>query len=158
MNIFYLDNDIKQCAQYHCDAHVVKMILESAQMLCTVLHQQGIEAPYRPTHANHPCVVWLGESLDNWLWLKQLAFALNDEYRYRYNKKDDHKSIGVVKELSLPPLKSLGITERPQTMPEQYKVTGDPVAAYRQFYLAEKSHLLKYTKRNFPSWVISQSI
>ena len=79
MNIFYLDEDTEICAQYHCDKHVVKMILEYAQILCTVLHELGQEAPYRPTHRNHPCTVWARESLDNWIWLRALCQALNQE-------------------------------------------------------------------------------
>lgn len=153
MNIFFLDEDISLCAQYHCDAHVVKMILESTQMLCTVLHQQGIDAPYRPTHQHHPCVIWAGESLDNWCWLKTLVAELNNEYQYRFDHDEAHQSATVAMTLPLPPLDEIGITERPQAMPDKYKVPGDPVAAYRRFYLAEKYHLLKYTKREVPEWI-----
>lgn len=153
MNIFFLDNDVTLCAQYHCDKHVIKMILESAQILCTVLHQYGIDAPYRPTHQKHPCTIWAGESLDNWLWLKQLVVALNKEYQYRFMHDEPHKSTIVVLDLPNPPISAIGITERPQVMPEQYKIPGDPVTAYRQFYLSEKSHLLNYTKRVAPFWV-----
>ena len=84
MNIFVLDTDIEICSQYHADQHVVKMILESAQMLCTVLNKNGIRAPYRSTHSNHPCTLWAGASLENWRWLRDLALALNQEYRYRF--------------------------------------------------------------------------
>jgi hypothetical protein len=34
MNIFVLDKDPHAAAHYHCDKHVVKMILEAGQMLC----------------------------------------------------------------------------------------------------------------------------
>ncbi len=81
MNIFVLDEDIEQCAQYHCDQHVVKMILESVQMLCTALNKKGFVTPYKSTHVNHPCVLWVEESFDNFLWLKKLAIELNTEYR-----------------------------------------------------------------------------
>ena len=46
MNIFVLDDDIEKCARYHCDKHVVKMILESAQMLSTVSRENGGEIGY----------------------------------------------------------------------------------------------------------------
>jgi len=153
MNIFFLDNDLSLCAQYHCDKHVIKMILESTQILCAVLHQHGVNAPYRPTHQKHPCVIWAGESLDNWLWLRDLVVELNKEYQYRFDHDEPHQSASVASELPLPPIPAIGITERPQAMPDQYKVLGDPVTAYRRFYLGEKRQLLKYTKRGVPEWL-----
>jgi hypothetical protein len=83
MNIFLLDSNIKKCAQYHCDKHVVKMILESAQILSTVLRLNGVDQGYKTTHANHPCTLWAGKSFSNWKWLRELASALNKEYRFR---------------------------------------------------------------------------
>ena len=154
MNIFVLDRDIPTCARYHADQHVVKMILESAQMLCTVLNQHGIETPYRSTHAKHPCTVWAGTSLSNWLWLRELALALNDEYRYRYTKEADHKSAMVVQGLPLPPIEDVGLTEFAQAMPDEYKVPGDPVRAYREFYHGEKAHFAKWTRREPPTWFV----
>ncbi|MGJ3495275.1 hypothetical protein PsalN5692_03852 (plasmid) [Piscirickettsia salmonis] len=152
MNIFYLDHNIKKCAQYHCDTHVVKMILESTQILCTVLAKTGVDTPYRPTHKNHPCTLWAEESLDNWLWLLDLTMALNSEYMYRFNRKTSHKSAIVAQSLVFPEITPIGLTERPQAMPEKYRIPDDPVSAYRQYYLAEKNHLFKYTKRNKPIW------
>jgi hypothetical protein len=66
INIFVLDLDIPTCAAYHADQHVIKMVLESAQMLCTVLSGYGVATPYKPTHARHPCTLWAGASLANW--------------------------------------------------------------------------------------------
>lgn len=153
MNIFYLDEDIVACARSHADCHVVKMILESAQMLCAVLNVNGIDAPYRSTHIKHPCTIWAGASLDNWLWLRKLTLALDEEYRYRFVHSDSHRSAQVVSELTLPPIQSIGLTEHAQAMPEQYKIPSDPISAYRHYYLNEKSHLLKYTRREAPIWV-----
>jgi len=155
LNIFFLDEDVTLCAQYHCNAHVVKMILESTQMLCTVLHSHALAAPYRSTHVKHPCVVWAGESLDNWRWLRVLVVELNKEYQYRFEHEAPHRSVNVALTLVEPPIPSFGITERPQIMPGQYQVSGDPVAAYRNFYLGEKRHLLKYSRRAVPEWVLS---
>ena len=70
MNIFYLHKDPRICAQMYCDKHVVKMIIESAQMLCTTHHILGAAAPYKKIHVNHPCTVWTRESIDNYNWLK----------------------------------------------------------------------------------------
>ena len=153
MNIFYLDSVITQCARDHCDKHVVKMILESAQILCSVLWMHDIKAPYKPTHLHHPCVLWANQSLSNWLWLKQLSGALNEEYKYRFNHKKNHKSYDVVLKLQNPSIIDLGLTERPQALPDEFKQT-DPVKAYRQYYKARKLHLAQWTKREIPVWFL----
>jgi hypothetical protein len=152
MNIFILDTDIKKCARYHSDKHVVKMILESAQILCSVLHQNGIDAPYKPTHTKHPATLWAGVSLSNWSWLKLLALELNREYKYRFNRQNDHRSAEVIRDLEPPPIQDIGLTEFVQTMPDIHKIPGNPVLAYRQFYVAEKAGFAKWTKRPVPEW------
>jgi hypothetical protein len=153
MNIFVLDQDIETCARYHCDQHVVKMILESAQLLCTALNKQGFQTPYRSTHVKHPCVLWLEESYDNFLWLTRLAYALNNEYRYRYKRPGDHASIKVVKTVERFEYPARGLTPFAQAMPEQYKRPGDPVGAYRAFYIGEKLGFATWTRRERPSWI-----
>lgn len=92
MNIFVLDEDPATAAALHCDVHVVKMILETTQILCTVRHLAGNSVPegYKPTHANHPCTKWTRESEDNYLWLWLLLSCLHREYYFRYGK--DHES------------------------------------------------------------------
>ena len=152
MNIFILDNDIEKCAQYHCDQHVVKMILESVQMLCTALNKKGFSTPYKSTHIKHPCVLWVEESYSNYGWLKNLAAALNTEYRFRFERDADHKSILVLEELSDYSYDDRGLTEFAQAMPDKYKVPGDAVEAYRQFYVGEKLKFAKWTKRSPPQW------
>ncbi|UCF79472.1 MAG: hypothetical protein JSW03_04320 [Candidatus Eiseniibacteriota bacterium] len=152
MNIFVLDRNVRKCARYHADQHVVKMILESAQMLCSVLWQHGVEAPYKSTHAKHPCTLWAGESLSNWKWLHRLALALNDEYRYRFGRDCDHESAAVVRKLPLPPIKDAGLTEFPQVVPERCRIPSDSVAAYRQFYVEDKSRFATWTRRRAPKW------
>jgi hypothetical protein len=154
MNIFVLDTDIERCARYHCDAHVSKMILESVQILCTALNQRGFSAPYRSTHIHHPCVRWAGQSFDNFRWLARLARALNSEYRYRYARSRDHASIAVLDRLEGFRFESAGITEFAQAMPDQYKVPGDAVSAYRAFYLGEKLAFARWTRRRPPRWWI----
>jgi hypothetical protein len=123
------------------------MILESTQILCTILHEYGNAAPYRPTHKKHPCVVWAGILLDNWIWLRNLTIELNKKYQYRFSRQKAHQSFLVSKSLPLPSLPSTAITERPLIMPDKYKLSGDPITSYRYFYAYEKRHLLKYTKR-----------
>jgi hypothetical protein len=152
MNIFVLDADIGKCACYHADQHVVKMILESTQMLCTVLNENGMKAPYKSTHIHHPCTLWAGESLANWKWLRSLALRLNQEYRYRFNQRKDHNSAVAARTLPAPPVRDVGLTEFAQVMPDAYKVPGDAIRAYRRFYIAEKARFATWTKRPVPDW------
>ena len=152
MNIFILDNDIEKCAQYHCDKHVVKMILESAQLLSTGVRLSGLDEGYKIAHPNHPCSIWVSESLSNWKWLRELATALNKEYRYRFEKNVNHKSYDLIHSLSSPDLKDLGLTPFAQVMPESYR-DKNPVTAYRQYYMGEKSKIFKWTKRTDSLWI-----
>jgi hypothetical protein len=151
MNIFILDNDPRLAAQYHCDKHVVKMVTETAQMLCAVLILSGETAPYRLTHKNHPCTKWAMSSLSNWMWLKRLGLHLNDEYNYRYGMHKIHKAGEVIKSLPAPKIQDLGLTPFPQAMPDQYK-DADPVKAYRSYYAGEKQRMLQYKNREMPAW------
>lgn len=131
MNIFVLDEDPVLAAQYHCDKHVNKMILESAQMLSTV-----VGAGYKPTHQSHPCTLWVAESRSNAMWLVQLCEALNEEAAKRYSKTVEHKSWTVIKKL-FPLLRQLQGKQRTafaQAMPETFKKPGDAVEAYRAYY------------------------
>ena len=153
MNIFVLDRNIEKCARYHCDQHVVKMILESTQIVCTALNQQGFTTPYKSTHTRHPCVLWAGESYDNLQWLIRLAEALNLEYKYRYRKSERHVSIDVLNQVRNMRFESAGLTEFAQAMPEKYKVPGDPVKAYRRFYIGEKLRFARWTRRRRPKWI-----
>lgn len=74
MNIFALDQCPVKSAQLLNDKHVVKMCLESAQILCTVHRGFGLDAPYRPTHKRHPCMLWVAESHGNYIWLRRLPW------------------------------------------------------------------------------------
>ena len=152
VNIFVLDYDLEKCAQYHCDRHVVKMILESAQMLSTALRVNGIDKGYKPTHVNHPCTVWARDSLSNWKWLRDLASFLNLEYKYRFSKVENHTSWDLIHSLPSPPIDDLGLTKFAQAMPEKYK-NKDTVTAYRNFYINEKNKLFSWTGRKTPDWI-----
>ncbi len=153
MNIFILDKNIDKCARYHCDQHVIKMILESVQMLCTALNKKGFTTPYKSTHVKHPCVLWVEHSFANFLWLEKLAMALNGEYRYRFDKDTDHKSIHVLDDIADYTYEDRGLTDFAQAMPDKYKVKGDAVKAYRKFYIGEKMSFAKWTKRRVPVWI-----
>lgn len=151
MNIFVLDSNPILCAQYHCDKHVIKMILESVQILSTVVRLNGIDQGYRITHQNHPAVKWVQESLTNWNWLKVLTFELNKEYRYRFDKIVDHKSISVLLSLSEPDIQNIPLTPFSQIVPKKYQ-DPDPILAYRKYYYYEKSSICSWKKRNPPLW------
>lgn len=151
MNIFYLDSDVEKCAQYHCDKHVVKMILEYSQLLCSVHWSFGTEAPYKLTHKNHPCSIWARQSLSNYNYLVNLAIELSDEYTFRYNKV--HKSRSVIDWCSAntPSLPDVGFTELPKAMPDEYKVTS-VVESYRNYYRGDKVDFATWKYREMPEW------
>jgi hypothetical protein len=153
MNIFILDKNIKKCALYHCDKHVGKMLLEAAQLLSTVVRLSGLDAGYKITHRNHPCTLWTNKSLSNWIWLRKLAKALNNEYRFRFDKTINHKSYDLIMLLPVPNIIDHGLTPFVQIMPEIYK-DNDPVIAYRNYYVWEKGYLLNWGKKRVePFWV-----
>ena len=77
MNIFVLDLDPRKCAEYHNNRHVVKMVLETSQLLCGVHWVGGSEAPYKLSHRNHPCAIWSRECIENYIWLCDLGMALS---------------------------------------------------------------------------------
>ena len=140
MNIFYLDKCPHKAAKLQYNKHVVKMILESAQMLCTAHHHFGhsSDVPYKKAHYNHPSTIWARENHYQYQWLYWHMIALGDEYKKRYNK--EHLSITKCKEcLSFSPYGiSLGkFTQPPQCMPDKYKDKCS-IKAYWNYYIGEK--------------------
>ena len=152
MNIFILDWNQKTCAQWHCDKHVVKMPLESCQMLSTVYHRYTNDGPYKPTHPKHPCTLWAGQTIENYRWLWHLGWELCKEYTYRYEKV--HACQRILAILRCPPLglRARGFTAPAQAMPDEYK-NADPVVAYHQYYTNEKARLSAWEKRNSPPFI-----
>jgi hypothetical protein len=75
------------------------MILELAQILSIVAKKSRIDSGYNITYLKPPCTLWAGESLSNWKWLRSLAKALNQEYKFRFDKKINHKSYDLVQSL-----------------------------------------------------------
>jgi hypothetical protein len=154
MNIFALDLDTKKCAQYHVDKHITKMCVEYAQLLCGVHHMTDSQyvIPYKLSHKNHPCSIWVRECIENYTWLCDLGIALCDEYRYRYGKR--HKSLDVI-EWALfykPNLPTNGdITPFALAMPDECKVHS-AVESYRLYYITYKKSLGTWKNRNQPEW------
>lgn len=151
MNIFVLDQNPRTAARYHCDKHVIKMLIETAQLLSNAL-PPGL-AVYRPTHLSHPCTKWVQASQDNFLWLVDLGLALADEYTARYGKV--HKSAEIVascyRHVSLVSFGALALTPFEQCMPDQYKVPNNSVQAYRNYYIGDKKEFATW-KTSVPPW------
>ena len=171
MNIFFLSRKTRQCARWHCDKHVVKMILESTQLLYTTQHERGGSAAvsesapicqstgrrgYKACHKNHPSAIWGRESLAHYSWLIWLAKDLVAEHSFRFSPKQVHASLVHLEwlEANPPPellTKTIWVRDPPPAMPEEYRC-GDSIASYRAFYNGSKRErgLLKYTRRHLP--------
>ena len=161
MNIFFLDYDTQKCAQYHCDKHVVKMVLETAQLLCGVHHMTDQvttnyrsstdQVPYKLSHKNHPCAIWARESLSNYLYLCDLGLELCKEYTYRYGKR--HKSQEIIEWCltNKPQIVDKNFTTPPKAMPDEYKVN-DVIQSYRNYYNGAKKDFAKWKNRDAPDW------
>lgn len=156
MNIFALSRDPIEAAQLHVDRHVVKMVTESAQLLCTALRECGADSDtlYRSTHRNHPCAVWARATSGNYLWLLSLLDALLHEYDHRYGRPGKFLRVrAMMRELFtgvelVPPGP---LQDFAQAMPDEFRGP-DAVAAYRRYYAAGKSHLHSWTKRPIPAF------
>ena len=176
MNIFVLDYDPVRASKMHCDSHCNKMIIESAQMLSTASHYAVGKLVFRPNpatgkrgylirgtlsriyavdkkHVFHPYTQWSLASRKSFEWLVELAFALHDEKVYRYGS--GNKSIRVVERCAkyAKYLDENPMPHFPLAMPEQYHI-GNAVESYREFYINDKAHLLTYTKRKPPKWLV----
>lgn len=150
MNIFVLDSDPAKAAEFHCDNHVGKMLLESVQMLSTVRRLYGYTAPYRATHPNHPATVWVRESRANYVWLYDLARELDIQHVARFGTR--HSSGKALSKVLLVPaeLPDTPRTKFAQCMPPKYQ-HADAVVAYRKFYAGEKAHFATWRNEE-PYW------
>ena len=173
MNIFYLDRDPKIAAQMMCDKHVVKMILESAQMLSTAhrvldgdeyADKNGL---YKKAHVNHPSSEWVRCSYQQYKWLYDHMVALMEEYTYRYGKHHatERLKVPLSEYPKAIPVSGLvlgafhctaGFDDPPQCMPEVCKGE-DTVLAYQNYYIIEKSGFARWTKREIPAWFIGET-
>ena len=160
MNIFVLDYCPIKAAQYQCNVHVVKMILETGQMLSTAYQRHCGEhlRLYKPAYQKHPMTIWVGESLGNYLWTLDLLGHLINQYRHRYNNRvhstgkilnallkltDNVKDKFKYKSFLIPPL----------CMPDEYKCD-NYIQAYRNYYIGEKKRFAKYTLVDTPEFML----
>lgn len=154
LNIFVVDQNPVVAAQDLCDKHVCKMGIESTQILCTVLWKLGVrDIPMKPTHVNHPCVKWAGESDSNFLWLAEHAVALFDEYSLRYGRRhaSRDKLNWIVCQLARPPKGPL--TPFVQCVKYDELRGPNPICAYRVYYFVDKSRFARWNHgRNPPEW------
>ena len=197
MNIFWLNDHPEFAAASHCDKHVIKMLLESCQLMSTahrvldghvrkkavlpkdtthfltvgqasntdliaykvrdtlVLSDMFLDQKlYSATHQNHPCAVWCRQTRANYLWLHELAVSLGHEYTDRYGKIHKCESSGLLDILATPPrnIPRGTLTEPALAMPEEYKVAGDPVESYRNYYRKGKNNIATWKHGNIPLW------
>ena len=152
MNIFYLDKNPEIAAQYHCDKHCVKMILESAQLLSTAhrvldgnkwADEQGLYKSFSP---NHPSAIWTRASCENYDYVWDLAHYLCKEFTKRYEKVHAVQKNNLLIALAVYPhnLDLNGFTPPPQCMPDQYKVDNNTVLAYQNYYHGKKASLTQW--------------
>lgn len=177
MNIFYVNTDPDIAAQSLVDKHVVKMILETAQLLSTahrfldgtqtVINKNGRKKKvwvlpdlldktlYGATHINHPSAIWARETSGNYDWLYQHLLALLKEYTFRYGKKHKVETSGMVFVLRKNPIniKKAELSTMPSCMDVKYKVSEDPITNYRNYYREGKKHIHAWKKRNPPEWI-----
>ena len=148
MNIFYLDKCPYKAAELQYNKHVVKMILESAQMLCTAHHHYDLftDVPYKKAHYNHPSTIWCRQNKNHYRWLYNHMIALGQEYTARYGK--EHMSITKCR---LPLFQyPVGIPEGkfeqpPQCMPDEYKDKCS-IQAYWNYYIGDKKQIANLKK------------
>ena len=176
MNIFYLDKDPKTCAEQHLDKHMVKMLIEYAQLMSTahrvldgvkyigksktgrkvtryLLENKNEEATvYKACHIHHPSAVWVRKSAYNYYWLYQMWFYLHEEFKLRYGK--EHGSYTLLHELLRNPPKNaplnIPFTQPTQAMPDDVK-NEDSITAYRDYYIKYKKDFATW-KTNIPEW------
>ena len=183
MNIFYLDKDPIKAAQLSCDKHVVKMIVESAQMLSTAHRMiDGKEyidktktgrkikrwkhpnsnmekTLYKACHTGHPSTVWVMQSAYNYHWLYKHMMALNTEFKMRYGHILDHKTVQLLEGALMYPPRNISLntiaTDPPPAMPDYCKVPGDSVASYKKYYIYEKQRFATWkSPSTVPAWYI----
>ena len=172
MNIFYVHKDPIISATMLIDKHVVKIIVESAQMLSTAHRMiDGTQYTgktktgrnikrwrhpnsnmdnvlYKACHTGHPSTLWVMENAYNYHWLYKHMIALNDQFKLRYGHVKDHSTITLLKEILMYPPKNISLNKLPTdptpAMPDDCKIPGDVVGSYRKYYIEHK--------RSFASW------
>jgi hypothetical protein len=160
MNLFVLDRMPDKAAQYNCDSHVRKIILEATEMMGCA-YDDGDFAPWpwvsKSKFVNHPMSYWVRENRHNFSWTLEHAYALCSEFEYRFGKP--HKCFQYLDWISHNiPINNLS-DDKQSDWPrcfgywkEDIEITNDAIQDYRKYYRLAKRHLMIYTKRNLPEW------
>ena len=175
MNIFYLHENPIQNAKYHIDKHIVKMATEYCQLLSTAnrvldgemylgktknnrnikrwrLSDEREDLLMKASHINHPSNIWVRESSANYFEMYKIYMATLAEYTYRYGKTHGAGRASMILQRAPNNIPNKGLTTFAQCMPDDYKVEGDPIQAYKNYYINEKAYFAKWTKRSVPKW------
>ena len=177
MNIFYLHDDPKTCAEMHCDKHTVKMIIEYAQLMSTahrvldgeeyidttsngrkikrwrMKDQEWETGLMKASHINHPSNIWTRSNNNNYMWLYYMWRALCLEYTHRYGKHHAcEKYAGLIQNIPKNIPLEYNKTEPPPAMPDYCKVPGNSIASYHKYYINEKVRFAKWKNREVPLW------
>jgi hypothetical protein len=172
MNIFVLDTAPSIAAAYHCDQHLNKMILESAQLLSTTCHillpssdlAEISHYIYKPTHHNHPCSIWLRESRANVAWLVNLCVEL-EEIRFNLDRPEHASSqtVRICRDylLNAPVWEYMQPDSFAEAMPLQYKLRPDLSVSqkYQELYKLKYKlwldtlHPMSYNGRPLPKFL-----
>ena len=168
MNLFLLHINPAICAKWHCDKHVIKMLLELVQMLYTAHHLCDSDLPgdaYRKiSNHNHPMCIWVRTNKLNYQFTCDLALCLAQEYTIRYNKVHSCEKHAMWLNENIPKFKEVihkketilcysplmgELSPIPLSMPDQFKGT-DPFKSYQAYYKTKKFAKWKNTKS--PIW------
>lgn len=178
MNIFYLDRNAKTCAEMHCNKHVVKMIIEYAQLMSTAhrvldgeeyidrtanghkikrwrMKDERCESGLmKASHVNHPSNIWVRSSKENYYWLNEMWDHLLREYTHRYGK---HHACGKYQDVLWQPPSNISdkyFTDPTPAMPDECKIANNSLASYHKYYIDKKVSFAKWTKRERPAWFV----
>ena len=177
MNIFYLDRHPKTCAEMHLDKHVVKMIIEYAQLMSTAhrvldgneytdftangrrikrwrLFDDREQQLMKASHINHPSGIWCRDNESNYQWLYEMWRCLCEEYTYRYGKIHSCARLDSLLCLTPDRIKKGDFYPPTPAMPDDCKIPKNSLASYQKYYIERKNHFAKWTKRNPPVWFI----
>lgn len=159
MNYFYLDKDLVLSVQYLDNKRLVKMVLETAQMLSTAANIHGANTHYRPTHKGHPCTKWVAASQANYLHMIDYFTAICDEYTYRYHGKI-HQCNHLLRDFKeyVALLPELPFTNPPQVTPGIVD-SDDLVNNYRDYLCSKWSNDKnpQWQKRSIPHFFTNQT-
>ncbi|AIL65446.1 hypothetical protein NOVO_05375 [Rickettsiales bacterium Ac37b] len=163
MNIFATDLCPKLCAHNLDDRRLIKMILESAQLLSTAIFiNSNIKHNelYKPTHIKHPCTIWVSLNRSNWMWLYKHLEALCAEYTYRFNKTHKTSSLLIyllkyAENLPIGQATSFVNCTQSQLLGVDFRNIENTHLAYRKYlgakWDADKKRP-KWTRRGGPDW------